>query len=119
MNTPTAYYEQGTAAERWERGRLFFEAKEYTAAARVLDSLAGEAPEQLTPRLLLARAYYHSAQLTRAEGELRAILERWPVEDYAQLMLGRTLERQGRAAEAARYLRIAAAMAGEFPADEG
>lgn len=41
------------------------------------------------------------------------------MEDYAQLMLGRTLERQGRAAEAARYLRIAAAMTGEFPEDEG
>ncbi|MFD9334390.1 tetratricopeptide repeat protein [Streptomyces sp. NPDC060028] len=112
-----AYLEHGTAAERWERAGLFFDAKEYATAARVLAALAGEAPEQLAPRLLLARAYYHSAQLARAEHELRAILERWPVEDYAQLMLGRTLQRQGRAAEAAPYLRIAAAMAGEFPED--
>lgn len=37
------------------------------------------------------------------------------MEDYAQLMLGRTLERLGRADEAARYLRLAAAMAGDFP----
>ncbi|WP_327302895.1 tetratricopeptide repeat protein [Streptomyces sp. NBC_01298] len=109
------YLEHGTAAERWDRGRLFFEAKEYANAARVLRGVAAEAPELLAPRLLLARAYYHSAQLSRAERELRAVLERWPVEDYAQLMLGRTLERQGRAAEAAPYLRIAAAMAGDFP----
>ncbi|MCB5178277.1 tetratricopeptide repeat protein [Streptomyces antimicrobicus] len=115
MNTPSAYYEHGTAAERWARAQLFFDAKEYAPAALVLTSLAAEVPEQLAPRLLLARAFYHSAQLTRAERELRAILERWPVEDYAQLLLGRTLERQGRAAEAAPYLRIAAAMAGEFP----
>ncbi|MER7761779.1 tetratricopeptide repeat protein [Streptomyces sp. NPDC097619] len=115
MSERTAYYEHGTAAERWARARLFFDAKEYANAARVLDGLAGEAPEQLAPRLLLARAYYHSAQLGRAESELRGILERWPVEDYATLMLGRTLERQGRAAEAAPYLRMAAAMAGEFP----
>ncbi|RSS78954.1 tetratricopeptide repeat protein [Streptomyces sp. WAC06614] len=115
MNNPSAYYDHGTAAERWARAQLFFEAKEYVPAARILDALAVEAPEQLAPRLLLARAYYHSAQLTRAEGELRAILERWPVEDYAQLLLGRTLERQGRAAEAAPHLRIAAAMAGDFP----
>lgn len=108
------YLEHGTAAERWDRGRLFFDAKEYATAARVLHSVAAEAPELLAPRLLLARAYYHSAQLSRAECELRAILERWPVEDYAQLMLGRTLERQGRAGDAAPYLRIAAAMAGEF-----
>ncbi|MET9958077.1 tetratricopeptide repeat protein [Streptomyces sp. NPDC006326] len=115
MNAPTGYFGHGTAAERWARARLFFDAKEYATAARILDTLAAEAPEQLAPRLLLARAYYHSAQLSRAEGELRAILERWPVEDYAQLMLGRTLERQGRPAEAAPYLRLAAAMAGEFP----
>ncbi|MEV7726283.1 tetratricopeptide repeat protein [Streptomyces sp. NPDC087917] len=113
--TPTTYHEHGTTAERWARGQLFFDAKEYATAAKVLVTVAEEAPEQLAPRLLLARAYYHSAQLSRAESELRALLERWPVEDYAQLMLGRTLERQGRAAEAAPYLRIAAAMAGEFP----
>ncbi|MEU9003234.1 tetratricopeptide repeat protein [Streptomyces sp. NPDC048551] len=109
------YYEHGTTAERWARGQLFFEAKEYAKAARVLVTVAGEAPEQLAPRLLLARAYYHSAQLSRAEQELRAILERWPVEDYARLMLGRTLERRGRAEEARPHLRMAAAMAGEFP----
>ncbi|MFD3717892.1 tetratricopeptide repeat protein [Streptomyces sp. NPDC058674] len=115
MNGQTTYLGHGTAAERWERARLFFDAKEYATAARVLDGLAREVPEQLAPRLLLARAYYHSAQLVRAEGELRAILERWPVEDYAQLMLGRTLERLGRAGEARPYLRMAAAMAGDLP----
>ncbi|GGZ02983.1 tetratricopeptide repeat protein [Streptomyces avidinii] len=114
MNAPTTYFEHGTAAERWARAQLFFDAKEYATAARILDGLAGEVPEQLAPRLLLARAYYHSAQLSRAEHELRAILERWPVEDYAQLMLGRTLERLGRAAEARPHLRMAAAMAGEL-----
>ncbi|WP_033226472.1 tetratricopeptide repeat protein [Streptomyces virginiae] len=115
MNAPTTYFEHGTAAERWARAQLFFDAKEYATAARILETLAAEAPEQLAPRLLMARSYYHSAQLSRAERELRAILERWPVEDYAQLMLGRTLERLGGAAEARPYLRMAAAMAGEFP----
>jgi predicted Zn-dependent protease len=115
MRTPTTYHEQGTTAERWARAGLFFEAKEYATAALVLETVVAEVPEQLAPRLLLGRAYYHSAQLSRAERELRAILERWPVEDYAQLLLGRTLERQGRAAEAAPHLRIAAAMAGDFP----
>ncbi|WP_404953612.1 tetratricopeptide repeat protein [Streptomyces sp. 147326] len=115
MNAPATYFEHGTAAERWARAQLFFDAREYATAARILDGLAGEVSEQLAPRLLLARAYYHSAQLSRAEHELRAILERWPVEDYAQLMLGRTLERLGRPAEARPYLRVAAAMAGDFP----
>ncbi|MGP2441254.1 tetratricopeptide repeat protein [Streptomyces sp. JW3] len=115
MNTtrPT-YYDHGTPAERWERARMFFAAKDYAAAARVLDRLVEEAPEQTGPRLLLARSYYHSAQLRRAEAELRVVVERDPVEHYARLMLGRTLERQGRQDEADSQLRIAAALAGDF-----
>lgn len=111
----SAYYGHGTPAERWERAQLFFDAKEYAAAARVLVGLVEEVPEQTGPRLLLARAYYHSAQLLRAESELRVIVERDPVEHYARLMLGRTLERQGRHEEAGPHLRLASALAGDFP----
>lgn len=110
----TTYYDHGTAAERWERARMFFDAKDYTAAARTLGGLVEEVPEQTGPRLLLARSYYHSAQLRRAEAELRVIVERDPVEHYARLMLGRTLERQGRHEEAESHLRIASALAGDF-----
>ncbi|MFF1748028.1 tetratricopeptide repeat protein [Streptomyces mirabilis] len=110
----TKYYDQGTAAERWERAQLFFDAKDYAGAARVLGGLVDEVPEQTGPRLLLARAYYHSAQLHRAEAELRALVERDPVEHYARLMLGRTLQRQGRHDEAESHLRIASALAGDF-----
>ncbi|MCX5386970.1 M48 family metallopeptidase [Streptomyces sp. NBC_00083] len=110
-----SYYEFGTPAERWARAGLFFEAKEYVTAAAILTGLVAEAPEQVAPRLLLARAYYHSARLTKAEAELRAVLDRDPVEHYAALMLGRTLERQGRPDDAAPYLRVAAALAGQFP----
>lgn len=108
------YYEFGTAAERWERAQFFFGAKEYTIAARILGGLVDEVPEQVAPRLLLARAYYHSARLGPAETELRAVLELDPVEQYARLMLGRTLERQGRQAEADTHLRMAAALSGDF-----
>jgi hypothetical protein len=108
------YYDHGTPAERWERARLFFEAKDYAAAARVLGGLVEEAPDQVGPRLLLARSYYHSAQLRRAEAELRAVVELDPVEHYARLMLGRTLQRQGRHDEAASHLRIASAFVGDF-----
>ncbi|MGW4275785.1 tetratricopeptide repeat protein [Streptomyces seoulensis] len=110
----TTYYDHGSAAERWERARMFFDARDYAGAARVLDRLVEEVPEQTGPRLLLARAYYHSAQLRNAEDQLRLIVERDPVEHYARLMLGRTLQRQGRHEEAATHLRIASAFAGEF-----
>ncbi|MFI5683401.1 tetratricopeptide repeat protein [Streptomyces sp. NPDC051636] len=112
----TTYYDQGTAAERWERARLFFDAQDYAGAARVLAGLVEEVPEQTGPRLLLARSYYHSAQLLRAEAELRVIVERDPVEHYARLMLGRTLQRQSRHEEAESHLRIASALAGDFEA---
>jgi len=108
------YYDHGTPAERWERARMFFDAKDYAAAARVLGKLVEEVPEQTGPRLLLARSYYHSAQLRRAEAELRIIVERDPVEHYARLMLGRTLERQSRHEEAEPHLRLASALAGDF-----
>ncbi|MFF0011374.1 tetratricopeptide repeat protein [Streptomyces sp. NPDC005374] len=110
----TTYYDHGTPAERWERAQLFFDAKEYATAARVLGGLVEEVPEQTGPRLLLARSYYHSAQLHRAETELRVIVERDPVEQYARLMLGRTLQRQGRSEEAEPHLRLASALAGDF-----
>ncbi|GGW96410.1 tetratricopeptide repeat protein [Streptomyces chartreusis] len=110
----TMYYDHGTPAERWERAQLFFDAKDYAGAARVLGTLVEEVPEQTGPRLLLARAYYHSAQLRRAEAELRVIVERDPVEHYARLMLGRTLQRQGRDEEAEPHMRLASALTGDF-----
>jgi predicted Zn-dependent protease len=103
-----------TTAERWERAQALFDANDYTAAATLLAEVVAEHPEQTGPRLLLARAYFHSAQLRRAEEELRVIVERDPVDHYAHLMLGRTLERQSRHAEAAPWLRMAAAFAGEI-----
>ncbi|MFC4857695.1 tetratricopeptide repeat protein [Actinophytocola glycyrrhizae] len=102
-----------TAAERWERALLLFEARDHAGAAKLLADVVAEHPGQTGPRLLLARAYFHSAQLRRAEEELRIVVERDPVDHYAHLLLGRTLERQSRHAEAAPWLRMAAAFAGE------
>ncbi|MCC9711448.1 tetratricopeptide repeat protein [Streptomyces sp. MNU76] len=107
-----------TTAERWERAQLLFDARDYIGAAKLLVDVVEEVPEQTGPRLLLARAYYHSAQLRRAEDQLRVIVERDPVEHYAHLMLGRTLQRQGRRGEAKPWLRMADAFAGEFPDGE-
>jgi predicted Zn-dependent protease len=109
----SGYYEYGTPAERWDRAQMFFDSKEYVTAARILSGLVAQEPDRVATRMLLARAYYHSARLGKAEDELRAVVALDPVESYAHLMLGRTLQRQGRADEAATHLRIAAAFAGE------
>ncbi|NGY60178.1 tetratricopeptide repeat protein [Lentzea sp. NEAU-D13] len=102
-----------TPAGKWDRAQLLFEAKDYIKAAQLLAELAEEVPFQTDLCLLLARAYYHSAQLGKAEAQLRVIVDRDPVEHYAHLLLGRTLERQGRPDEAAPWLRLAAALGGE------
>jgi tetratricopeptide (TPR) repeat protein len=102
-----------TTAESWERAEHLFAAKDYVAAAKLLVDIVDEVPGQVGPRLLLARAYYHSARLRSAEEQLREIIERNPVEHYAYLMLGRTLQRQGRHDEAAAWLRMATAFSGE------
>lgn len=102
-------------SQEYERALLFFEARDYTEASRILAPVVDAAPEHLAARLLLARAYYHSAQLSRAERELRAVLEQDPAEAYAHLMLGRTLERGDRPLEAIGHLRLAEAMTGDGP----
>ena len=94
----------------YERAALYFEMRDYAQATRLLEPLAAEQPRSVSVRLLLARAYYHSAQLRRAEAEFRAVTELDPVEDYAWFGLGRALERQSRPAEAAPCFRVAAAM---------
>lgn len=58
-------------------------------------------------RLMLARAYFQSAQLGRAEATLNEVIEHSPTDSYAHLLLGRTLQRAGRHAEAARPLALA------------
>jgi tetratricopeptide (TPR) repeat protein len=94
----------------YERAQVYFEMNDYAQAVRILEPFATEQPRSVSVRLLLARAYYHSAQLRRAEAEFRAVTELDPVEDYAWFGLGRALERQSRPAEAAPCFRMAAAM---------
>jgi FMN reductase len=102
-------------AEEYARAQLFFDSKAYSDAALILAPIVKAEPAHGAARLLLARAYYHSAQLRRAEEELRRVLDADPVDGYARLMLARTLERQGgRAEEAATQLRLAEAL-GQSP----
>ncbi|NJP68812.1 tetratricopeptide repeat protein [Streptomyces spiramenti] len=103
----------GNLIDRYHRAQLFFDARDYGEAARLTRELVDVEPGRLDLRLLLARALFHSAQLNRAEEELRHIVDRYPDESYARLMLGRTLERLGRQAEATAQLRLAAALSGE------
>jgi Flp pilus assembly protein TadD len=87
---------------------------DHLTAARLLSELVDEAHASqdtlhgtVELRLLLARAYFGSAQLGRAEATLRGVVADEPTDGYAHLMLGRTLQRQGRHTDARRHLTLA------------
>jgi predicted Zn-dependent protease len=101
---------------RW--AEHLFDKRDYRAAARALTELIAEAeasPESVghgltDARFLLARAYYFSAQLRRAEETTRALLADHPADAYAALLLANTLRRGSRHDEADRAMALATAL---------
>ena len=96
--------------EEYRRATFFFESGDPLGAARLLEPIVEAEPHNTSVRQLLARAYFQSAQLGRAEEQLRVLVDRDPADHYAHHVLGRTLERLGRFREALPHLRLAAAM---------
>ncbi|WP_306214649.1 tetratricopeptide repeat protein [Actinoplanes sp. RD1] len=96
--------------EEYRRATFTFESGDPLGAARMLEPIVEAEPHNSAVRLLLARAYFNSAQLQRAEEQLRELIEHDPSDHYAHHVLGRTLERAGRFSEALPHLRLAAAM---------
>ncbi|MEU1362001.1 tetratricopeptide repeat protein [Micromonospora zamorensis] len=94
----------------YRRATMFFETGDPSGAARLLEPIIDAEPGNTAVRQLLARAYFQSAQLNRAEEHLRELVDRDPSDHYSHHVLGRTLERLNRHNDALRYLRIAAAM---------
>lgn len=96
--------------EEYRRATFFFESGDPLGASKLLEPIIEAEPHNTAVRQLLARAYFNSAQLKRAEAQLRALIEHDPSDHYAHHVLGRTLERDGRFREALPHLRLAAAM---------
>ena len=96
--------------DEFQRGQMFFDAKDYAEASRILAPIAEADPANRALVELLGRAYFHSAQLGRAEDAFRRLVELDPVNGWAYEALARTLERRGRADEAGRYHKLALAM---------
>jgi predicted Zn-dependent protease len=94
----------------YERAVRSFDAGDPIGAANTLAPVVAAEPDNTSVRLLLARAYYHSAQLRRAEEQLRWLIDRDPTDHYAHFVLGRTLERLGKPGQALPHLRMAVAM---------
>ncbi len=101
------------AVDRFQQARQLLEERQPRAALDLLQPALEDEPDSPSLRTLVAWAYFMTAQLGRAETELRALVDRAPTDVWARFALGRTLERQSRLTEALPHLRMAAAMSGD------
>jgi Flp pilus assembly protein TadD len=95
------------------RADLFVAMGQPIDAARILARVVEAEPANEAALELLARAYFGSAQLGRAEEALTRLVELAPANGWARRALARTLERQSRADEAAVHHRVADALGAE------
>jgi predicted Zn-dependent protease len=92
------------------RADLFLAMGQPGEAVKILDAVLAAEPDNRAALELLARSYYGSAQLHRAEEALTRLVELAPADAWARRALARTLERQSRAADAAVHHRVADAL---------
>ncbi len=96
--------------ESFRRAETLLSQRRPLEALRELSAVVEQAPDTPSVQLLAGRAYLGSAQLHRAESAFLRVIELDPADHYARFALGRTLQRQGRLAEAKTQLRLATAM---------
>src|ERR687893_2951585 len=70
-------------------------------------------PDKASIREALGIAYFRIHRWKEAEAEFRAVLELSPTDDYAHYALGRSLEKQGRDAEANGHYKLASSLSPE------
>jgi Flp pilus assembly protein TadD len=92
------------------RADLFLAIGRPDEAARILERVVAAEPENEAAVELLARAYFGSAQLGRAEATLVRLVALAPANGWARRALARTLERQSRHDDAASHHRMADAL---------
>lgn len=104
-----------TAYDRVRRAEKHLSERRFLEAVEELQLVMAE-PDPGMPlteaRTMLARAYYGSAQLGRAEAMARLLLEDNPTDAYAARLVARSLQRQSRHDDAAPFLALAHALDG-------
>jgi tetratricopeptide (TPR) repeat protein len=94
----------------FQRGGALLEAGDFAAAAIPLERARSLEPDKTSIREALGRAYFRAGRYEDARVEFAAVVERYPVNDFAHFCLGRSLEKTGRRDEARRHLKLAASM---------
>jgi Flp pilus assembly protein TadD len=92
----------------YRKGMSLLESGDFAQAAVPLSKAARIAPEKSSIREALGRAYFHSRRYAEAAREFEAVVELYPVNDFAHFCLGRALTLAGQRHRARRHLAIAA-----------
>jgi Flp pilus assembly protein TadD len=99
------------AYDNFQEGRKRLAAGRAAQATVSLEKAKKAEPEKASIREALGIAYFRLRRWAEAEAEFRKVLELSPSDDYAHYALGRTLEKQGRAAEANGHYKLASSLA--------
>jgi tetratricopeptide (TPR) repeat protein len=91
----------------YRRGMWLLEEGEFEQATVPLSKAARRAPDKSSIREALGRAYFRARRYPEAAAEFEAVVERYPVNDYAHFCLGRALTLTGQRQRARRHLAIA------------
>ena len=97
------------------RGTALLEAGDCHAAVVPLARARDLSPQHSSIREALGRAYFHARRYREAGEEFAAVVESAPTNDYALFCLGRSLQLQGRHAEARHPLALACCLRPERP----
>ena len=92
------------------RGSDLLEHGDFSAAAIPLEKARELEPEKSSIREALGRAYFRTGRYAKAADEFQAVVDRYPVNDFAHFCLGRSLEKSGRTREARKHLALAASL---------
>lgn len=108
LRTLACVAEDVSTYELFQRGMSLLDAGDYEAATVPLGKAAAREPEKSSVREALGRALFRARRYGEAAGEFEAVVERYPVNDYAHFCLGRSLSLSGQVERARRHLAIAA-----------
>jgi Flp pilus assembly protein TadD len=100
--------EQENVYTLYMNGMSLLESGDYEPALVPLRKAARLAPEKSSVREALGRALFRSRHFEEAVPEFEAVVERYPVNDFAHFCLGRALSLTGQHQRARRHLAIAA-----------
>ncbi len=98
------------AYDLFQKGRSHLKDGMPAQATVALEKAKRLEPNKASIREALGIAYFRIQRWQEAEAEFRAVLEISPTDDYAHYALGRSLEKQGRDAEANGHYKLASSL---------